>query len=552
MGKMLDEFRRQWVVWITLFFAGGMKTLVNQLEWAFARSLVVCDTPAQPGVFTGSEHCGDYWRVIGEGYGITSMGQAQENFWMLCSICVAAVVTQVFGRRYALLLGLSGTAASVSLFLVAIARPQHGRALYAVGQGLQGLCPLEYLAGMVVFDMSRAAGATLVVFELGSVMDTWRKILWEVGMGNAVQWFQLTNYFYVWLGVMAVNVAFLALVMVAFPETGPKAEHGGGSAVQKVIKEVLSYRDVFTDWKARRYLTSKLVEIAWGPHISHVLSVAFMAYHGWTQQQIVFCMFWLNPWGLICLSLREKLIGRFGNHNTYIFCLSWVMSMMIILLIALPVSAGIPVVCLFLHATLSGFVPLRDFVASRFCHADQMARFANVQWILGYFFGIFVSPMYGSIFDASATTYLGKAKPSLVMLCLAIVTLIANVRMYKLTEHDGWGVTTKQLDEGAEKVPRLWQAVTKGGTQIPVTEEVWKAAGLEKAWGKAWADTGFAEWQGLWNPEQLGGFLGYISPDGKSSAEMLRNLGAAIESAEAWAGEAKGASSASAEGKKDS
>ena len=66
MSSFTDELKSHWVTYLVLFLAHGMKNLVNQVEIAFARSLVSCDAPLS-GEYTGSQWCGNRLEVITAG-----------------------------------------------------------------------------------------------------------------------------------------------------------------------------------------------------------------------------------------------------------------------------------------------------------------------------------------------------------------------------------------------------------------------------------------------------------------------------------------------------
>merc|ERR1740117_1910060 len=115
--------------------------LVNQIEASFARSLIECDTPisTEPGaLFSASAKCGDRARVINEGQMLSSTAQSCEMAAKLLVMIVAAIFSDLYGRKFILTLGLTATFMSVACFLVGAAFPSLARFTFFAGQGLQG------------------------------------------------------------------------------------------------------------------------------------------------------------------------------------------------------------------------------------------------------------------------------------------------------------------------------------------------------------------------------------------------------------------------------
>eukprot|EP00438_Fugacium_kawagutii_P024277 Skav222591 [mRNA] locus=scaffold2868:53799:80844:+ [translate_table: standard] len=210
-----------------------------------------------------------------------------------------------------------------------------------MGQGLQGLLPIDHLAGLIIFDIS-VKGGGMATYQVKGLLDTIGGLLWGPVLGNTVQYLELVDYH-------------------------------------------------TATWNGNAF-----------------------AYHGWSQSQVTM------------LILIQPLF--------------------IILMGVVP-----------------GFMPLKEYVDSRFSTPDEMARFKSVQWIIGYVLGMAIGPVYASIFNAKGETYFARA-----------VRYIMYPYMKK---------TLHLMDELESKLKQLFQAVKK--SDAPLDKETWEAAGLQKVLGKS-------------------------------------------------------------------
>lgn len=473
--RVKTEFRRTWVLWLILNFSGGMKTLVNQSEQPFARSLVVCDTPVIPGNYTGSRLCGDRLRVIEEGFQISAKGQAQENLAMLCSLSFVSISIGAYGRKFTILVGLAGTLLSVVLFVVASSFPGMGRTLFSFGQGLQGLYPVEYIFGIVVLDLSTQQGGDgEATFDIKMYEAILGCILW-FGLGYLVQFAELTEYSGLWTAILALNVGMFALALAAYPETAPKKEKDKEDAkneegpVMKFWHEITSYSSLVSDFRCRRFLMKNFNQNIMAGFTPAVMPVQLMAYHGWSQPMVV--TFFLGSLfaGIATSSLLEVVfINRFGYHRTYCCCIIYVTFLVNIATpLALPVSGVLAVSFMLGMMPVTGFMPLVEYVDSRFCEPDQMHRFKAVQWIMGYFQGVFILPMYAQFFNAEGNTYYERCKPNIISVVFAIAQiLLVFALLYNIDGKEGFGITVQNMDKLKQKDRRLWGILSRGSAIV--------------------------------------------------------------------------------------
>merc|ERR1719471_467382 len=107
---------------------------------------------------------------------------------------------------------------------------------------------------------------------------------------------------------------------------------------------------------------------------------------------------------------------RFGHKNTYVGCLYAIYCTLLVSAFSIAFSDKLGLCSLVCLAVLSGFFALQGFVNSKFTTPDQMQRFTSVQWIMNYFLGMMIGPMYARQFDAFAGTYVTRSWPNLLSL----------------------------------------------------------------------------------------------------------------------------------------
>eukprot|EP00439_Symbiodinium_sp_Y106_P045132 s2229_g5.t1 len=519
-----EELRSHWAAFAVLFFANGMKNLVNQVEVAFARSLVSCTEPLSE-VYTGSQWCGDRLEVISVGYSISQRGQAQESFAMLISILMVAVLGSVFGRKVVLLVGLFGTTISVAFFILACAMPSWSRVLFVMGQGLQGLLPIGHLAGLIIFDIS-VKGGGMATYQVKGLLDTIGGLLWGPVLGNFVQYLELVNYSTVWTVIFLINLSVLSAAAFLMPESmdRTKAEKDGevdttSGSFSKVMREVLSYKDVYYNPLSWRFLLMVCIEPCW-THVFGMIPIQLMAYHGWSQSAVTMLIL-LQPLFLVFMGIVPSLCLRLSYTFMMPACLVYLYTVLILQQLTIAVSDVLPIMMFLAFTLMGGFMPLKEYVDSRFSTPDEIARFKSVEWVIGYVLGMGIGPVYASVFDASAATYISRSIPNfLACTCMIIQCLHVRFIMYPYMT-----VTLGLMDELEHKQKEVFLALTQGDS--PLDQEAWQAAALEKHLGKS-----FEEAQGPF--QAIDGFREFCKKEsGGTNAEtktFIAKLDAALAS----------------------
>lgn len=485
--RLLRALRQNLAAWTVLFFSQGIKGLVNQVEQPFARSLIACETPVDPDAYTGSRWCGDRLQVIQEGMYLSAIGQGQESFAMLCSLTFVIILTGVAGPRVSLTLGLLGVTVSIVLFVVASTSPELGRSLFALGQGLQGLYPIEYLIGILMLHMGMLPNADGEAnFQIMSYMFILSNVFWNILLGNGVSLLELSDYGRVWTIILAIAVSILLLTLFGFPSMKPMGsdKFEGRSPFMKVVLEVLSYKDLALDWRARRYLVKMFFENIASTFHYTVVPPSLMAYHGWSQLNFTIVMISLQIAELFTIPYyKTLLVKRFGFKRSYVGTVRYFVFVHMISGVVLLWSDYPYVFNIVTKMLLAGFFPLKGFVDSRFSEPEQMQRFQSVQWVMGYFLGIWSGPMYAAHFNAWSPSAWERSTPFLLFGLVSLgIWWSVFCLIYDMDGVHGFAVTVRVLDDLQTKGTELWRLVaTSSGTEAfpAITEEKWRIYNLE-------------------------------------------------------------------------
>lgn len=543
-----SEFHANYAIFLVFFFSKGMKSLVNQVEISFARSLVVCDMPLQAN-YTGSAWCGDRLLVINEGFGISQRGQAQESLAMLLSIILVSILGAVYGRRFVVLMGLGGTTASVVLFVIATSTPAWARALFACGQGLQGLLPIDLLVTLILLDLASRPGADAPsVYGLYyGVLTPVGDILWGPIIGNAVAALELVNYFTIWLIILGINISVFAGAALAMNETlqakkDDDKQDDSRSHARRVLDEVLTYRELIWQPLSRKFLFMVCIEPIWNAATWGIVPVQLMSYHAWSQREVTILFGLLTPLFIICAPILPALANQYGFKLAWLgsVCYIYVFVFFQNTVIAVSGNAAAAAVLLF-PVAYSGFIGIKEFVDSRYAAPEHMTRFKSSQWVIGYIMGMFIGPIYARLFDAKAETTFDQLKPNMVALFFAASQLV-HVKLNMWSCENGAKATLELADDREDKAKELWAILTANGER-KLDAEAWKGADLDKLFFRGYEDKGtdgpFENC--LKFREYARAFTGATNDETRG---LLARLDTSIAVAQKWAG------SADKEGKK--
>jgi len=251
---MLEVFSRHTAIWLLFFVSNGILPLVNTIEGSFARSLVYCDlqvSKSPKSLFSGSAHCGDRLHVINEGQALSSLASSNESACKMLMMLITAVCTDRYGRKPVLLFGLSCTALSVFLFVLASCSPSWARLLFVMGQALQGAYPVELLFLQVAGDLAskEEAAQKMSIFELQGIVKTLPVVLFGF-VATLVQALELDDYTLLWVLVLLANTGLIVATMLFFPETRPQPGGAACTNTESVLSgmkhELQEYRSFFT------------------------------------------------------------------------------------------------------------------------------------------------------------------------------------------------------------------------------------------------------------------------------------------------------------------
>lgn len=420
-----DELKRYPVIYLIMFLGSGMLTFVNQIEGSFARSLVMCDTPVSTSagqLFSGSAYCGDRGLVINEGQMISQTAQSWEMAAKLLVMVVIAVFSDLYGRKFTLLLGLGATALSVLLFLIGTQLPVASRFLFYMGQGLQGAFPMELICAQITTDLASLDSTdSPCVFGASGAATTLAMVVFAA----AIFWIQaleLTDYTFVWFMTLCVNAGAFVATWVFLPETRvrkPVDEKTTLSFGQQVTGELADYRDLFKITGLGAVMLTyvfKAMADAWGT----LNQAAPMAYYGMRLDTILLSYIPMILVGVVCSGVVPTMCAKMGERKAFWACCYYAFS---VNLLFLGVSFG----RFFLFGPMylfSVIVPGYEGMTGAMCTkflGDKMAKYTALRALSGYSLGIVTGPLYAALFDAKASTWFWMTLPFLASLGFRLV-----------------------------------------------------------------------------------------------------------------------------------
>eukprot|EP00928_Gymnodinium_smaydae_P048973 TRINITY_DN32816_c0_g1_i1.p1 TRINITY_DN32816_c0_g1~~TRINITY_DN32816_c0_g1_i1.p1 ORF type:complete len:505 (-),score=85.15 TRINITY_DN32816_c0_g1_i1:206-1645(-) len=419
---MIGKFKP---VFTVLFLAHGMLMLVNNLESSFARTLVRCDTSAesasaQSGPWSGSLACGDRNKVINGGTVLSSWANSLENAAKMLIMVSAAILSDIYGRKPVMLTGLFCTTLSTVLFMVAASvGGDVAHALFIAGQGLQGLYPDTLLCGLIVADLaSRKDVDSVSMFEAGSQISNLSSLVFML-VGFVFQFVDPANYLPIWILAFLVNAGTLFLAIRDCPETRQlKDDSKRGGLLTSVCGELKTYADMLSSVDGMIPMLASFTFASMADYA--VISIPMlMAYHG---MSLPFCMLFFFPLFIVqgvCMPFVGSLRKKYGYKNAFLRCVFIKFSTVLF-------TPLVPVYwwpLYFLVYTSFGLMSgYPGFLSAIEAHVwgDRASKWTMITSLSGFTIKVVMGPIYSSLFDAGATTYLEKARPCLLSVVFTI------------------------------------------------------------------------------------------------------------------------------------
>eukprot|EP00929_Paragymnodinium_shiwhaense_P007759 TRINITY_DN111677_c0_g1_i1.p1 TRINITY_DN111677_c0_g1~~TRINITY_DN111677_c0_g1_i1.p1 ORF type:complete len:473 (-),score=75.65 TRINITY_DN111677_c0_g1_i1:279-1697(-) len=410
----MSEIKKRPLLWLVLGAASGMLILVNLIEQSFARTLISCNTPQQEGgLWSGSGKCGDRALVINEGATLSSLGQSQEYTAKILMMVTTAVLSEAYGRKPVLLLGLACTTLSVFLFLISTLADSWAHTLFVMGQGLQGAYPATLLTDLIVSDLASKPGEDRVAIHQAGVSINSLSLLVFSLLAFALQMLDLANYLPIWTLILLCNAGTLVAAYLYLPESKVLDDK---LSKQRILPATLAELD---DYKALLISYSMMRNLLFSFSLSSLTegfsAVAFpvqMAYHNMTNPQV---LAWFFPLGFVkgaCIPWVGSLGKKHGYRAAWNICvlLAFFTGTMFFVI---PLHWG----ALYLQAymfqgLLSGMDGLRSSIESK-RFGDRYSKYLSVKHLVKFGLNIVSAPCYAYLFDANSVTYLQKARPCL-------------------------------------------------------------------------------------------------------------------------------------------
>lgn len=403
------------VCWVSI-------ALVNMLEQPYARSLVKCDVPVNTTAgapFSGSNYCGNRLHVIDVGADISGRGQSLENVGrILITFFVSGFADR--GRRNAAILGQCLITASTALFFLAGFVPGLAVPIYVIAQGLQGMSGIGILDQIVTGDVALQLDDSVGVYQRKNTFAAIMMFL--VGpLVCYIQYAEFTDFTMVWMSIVAMNTAALLLLICFFPETMSKSDKEskattGMSLLDLCKQELRTFRSLVTDHRLIRF---RLIEEFFN-RLGNTMSISLpfmMAVFGVSQigalASVTMPAIVLTP---IFMPLIPQLFERYPRRVwSFVYWSSKVV--MIGCCFVMPLWFGevpAPIFCTMLMIPFAGFMTILQAVEIRLVGAENNAKYQAMMQLIGFFCESITSFFYAWVFDAEATTYIGKCRPYLI------------------------------------------------------------------------------------------------------------------------------------------
>mmetsp|Transcript_19090 Transcript_19090/g.42747 ORF Transcript_19090/g.42747 Transcript_19090/m.42747 type:complete len:459 (+) Transcript_19090:109-1485(+) len=398
----------------------GALLLTNQLEPAFARSLIACDSEPSPGVFTGSIACGDRLYVINEGQVLSGWAQSQEHLWRLVALLAVAGTADTSGRRPAMIRGTLSISLSMLLFVLAAMWRPWARTFFVIAQGLQGAFPFDLIGAIVKSDLANRPGAdSQSIFTVSSLLMMFMTVTVK-GLGVGLQLMEITDFWSVWVVIFCTSLVTFVVTVAFFPETRDwKHKEHKSDKSSSLFQELKEYVAVFrTNTLLRRILIrdffANLAEDA------PIKVGASMAIFGYTQAQAVTGFFFVPLW-IFCWSsaspMAIRLVGerralRFGRIFMQV---TWALSSFVA-----PISTAGFWCLVYVPKISYGLGALESAIQSKCMPAETQAKSISMITLSSELLAAISSCMYSALFDATASSYMGMGRPFFVSISFRI------------------------------------------------------------------------------------------------------------------------------------
>eukprot|EP00437_Effrenium_voratum_P027236 CAMPEP_0181399434 /NCGR_PEP_ID=MMETSP1110-20121109/1592_1 /TAXON_ID=174948 /ORGANISM="Symbiodinium sp., Strain CCMP421" /LENGTH=614 /DNA_ID=CAMNT_0023521491 /DNA_START=35 /DNA_END=1877 /DNA_ORIENTATION=+ len=419
------------VCWISI-------VVVNMLEQPYARSLVVCDVPVnttEGADFSGSTFCGNRLHVIDVGTEISGKGQSLENVGrILITLFVSGFAD--YGRKRAALLGQFLITLSTVLFAMAQFLPA-GLAIptYIIAQGLQGMSGIGILDQIVTGDVALQLGDSIGVYSRKGIVSALLMVL-LVPIIVYVQYAEITDFTWVWTGIVVLNTIALFLIHFFFTETmtvTPKKVEESQShelsfkGITKIAADELkTFHSII---KTHSYVGYRLGEETLNKlSDAGVIGMPFMMaqFHFSQFDAFIFNFVPMLVGGVLLGGVVANLCRKHGSRTVWKNVYAYHRSTTVMNCLLMPVRIfGFPYPLLgnLLHLPLAGFPALQQAVEIRLIGQETNAKYQAMSQLIAFFCGAITSWMYTKIFFAEASTYLRVVAPYMVSGCFLLATV---------------------------------------------------------------------------------------------------------------------------------
>eukprot|EP00928_Gymnodinium_smaydae_P045633 TRINITY_DN30391_c0_g1_i1.p1 TRINITY_DN30391_c0_g1~~TRINITY_DN30391_c0_g1_i1.p1 ORF type:complete len:513 (+),score=107.72 TRINITY_DN30391_c0_g1_i1:61-1599(+) len=458
-GGCIESSRVFWRVVPTLLALNLITGVVNLIEGPFARSLVSCDVPLAPagelsdgvaaGPLSGSLLCGDRLEVLGQGSRLISFSGSQVSLLSALAIPLQVGISELSGRRSAFLLGTALLLASCGLYALGAVLPAWGPLLYIVGNNLQAFQTLAVLDEVVITDVIRTSSEESSLtfgrfqFLQSIVLVTAR------ALSAGVKYLELQTYAFVWRVIFLLVLAVLLYTALFLPETRVATASNAGSdgtSAQKhssevavdscsaaalwtrLRRELADYHFIFSGSPERRWRLVYRILKSFAFNVYWVTAETMMAHFGYTQRQAVVYGLCMMAVPIAGFALGPRLLRRVGHERgLWMFVGLRTLNILGPQFLCTMHWSGFWVDGIVRGLFLAPEIPIRSALDLAAVPPELAAKWQATSGFTTKIVSSLGMLLYSSVFDARATSYLGKAAPVLLSMFFEALTVIVVV-----------------------------------------------------------------------------------------------------------------------------
>lgn len=343
----------------------------------------------------------------------SSSAQILEHGFRIIAMLGTAVVADSYGRRPLLIYGTVCVILGMLCFILASLFTPVARPLFIVAQGLQGALTFDLLGPIIAADLANKEGADSQAMFTVMGIASQAASLGGTAIGIGIGYLEMTNFTLLWTTLLAVIVLGFGTSLVSIRETLPKKSDRPEGIVATVRQQLSEYFDLFTTNPLVRNtaIRDALSKLSYTDSIN--MSSA-MANYGFSQSQAITLVVPVFPWIFLCIIFTQPLIPLLGERRLMKFTRMWFQFFQIAFAFAVPLGAWGYIVREYVGRMGLGTFPLEMALMTRSIGESSRTKALVIMSLQKELVTALGGVIYAYLFDAKATSYLGKAAPFIV------------------------------------------------------------------------------------------------------------------------------------------